>query len=99
MKAVRPIVAIILVVLVVGLGTACAGATGEQGLQGIQGIQGVKGDTGEPGPNMVVSIGRVGADGDIYVGYNVTSCMMSRSIEALFALLPNRDHPDLLQTT
>lgn len=65
------------------LGAACTGAQdeqgpqgiqGEQGIQGIQVIQGVKGDTGDPGPNMIVAMGNIAADGTIGQGYNVTNC-------------------------
>jgi hypothetical protein len=47
--------------------TGATGATGPTGAQGPQGIQ------GEPGPNMIVAMGNILADGKISRGYNVTS--------------------------
>jgi hypothetical protein len=47
--------------------TGATGATGVTGAQGPQGIQ------GEPGPNMIVAMGNILADGTISREYNVTS--------------------------
>ena len=47
--------------------TGTTGATGATGAQGPQGIQ------GEPGPNMIVAMGNILADGTISREYNVTS--------------------------
>jgi len=55
------------------------GATGAQGVQGIQGVKGNTGDQGqqgiqgEAGPNMILAMGYMTADGTLKQGYNVTS--------------------------
>jgi hypothetical protein len=71
MRFLRLIAITVLLLAGVVLGAVCTGAQGEQGPQG---IQGVKGDTGEPGPNMIVAMGNIAADGTTRQGYNVTSC-------------------------
>jgi len=61
------------------------GDTGAAGPQGVQGIQGPKGDTGPQGPqgvpglNMVVAMGTVTPEGNIYSGYNVSSVTFNAS--------------------
>jgi hypothetical protein len=49
------------------------GPQGEKGDKGDTGDQGPQGIQGEPGPNMIVAMGNVLADGTISRGYNVTS--------------------------
>jgi hypothetical protein len=49
--------------------TGATGATGSTGATGPQGIQ------GPAGPNMIVAMGYVFEDGELSVGYRVTSCV------------------------
>lgn len=48
-----------------------AGPQGAQGTEGLQGLQGQPGIQGEPGPSMIVAMGRIHADGDLFAAYNV----------------------------
>jgi len=49
------------------------GSTGAPGSDGADGAPGADGEDGAPGPNMIVAMGNIGADGTIYAAYNVTS--------------------------
>jgi len=55
----------VLLLACVILGSACTLQAGKTGPQGIQ---------GEPGPNLVVTTGRVAPTGSLLSGYNVTLC-------------------------
>lgn len=49
------------------------GPRGETGPAGAAGVQGPQGIQGEPGPNMIVAMGNVLANGSVSCGYNVGS--------------------------
>ncbi len=68
------IILIFVVAMVLLLGTACgttSGGDGNVGLQGPPGPQGEQGAQGLPGPNMIVAMGMVNADGSLAQDYNV----------------------------
>lgn len=76
MKATKLIGTILLlaVLAALALGTACdssGGSDGAIGPQGPQGPQGAQGVQGLPGPNMIVAMGMVNADGSLGQDYNV----------------------------
>ena len=78
MKATKLIGTILLlaVLAALALGTACdssGGSDGAIGPQGPQGPQGAQGVQGLPGPNMIVAMGMVNADGSLGQDYNVDS--------------------------
>ena len=78
MKSFKPlsIILILAVAMVVLLGTACGTTSGggdTVGPQGPQGAQGEQGPQGLPGPNMIVAMGMVNADGSLGQAYNIDS--------------------------
>jgi len=78
MKSFKPlsIILILAVAMVLLLGTACGTTSGGGdivGPQGPQGAQGEQGPQGLPGPNMIVAMGMVNADGSLGQAYNVDS--------------------------
>jgi len=78
MKSFKPlsIILILAVAMVLLLGTACGTTSGGEdivGPQGPQGSQGEQGPQGLPGPNMIVAMGMVNADGSLGQDYNVDS--------------------------
>jgi hypothetical protein len=78
MKATKTVGIILLLAMLAALvlGTACGSAGGSDGAieqQGPQGPQGEQGEQGLPGPNMIVAMGMVNADGSLGQDYNVDS--------------------------
>jgi len=78
MKATKTVGIILLLAMLAALvlGTACGSAGGSDGAIGQQGPQGPQGEQGEqglPGPNMIVAMGMVNADGSLGQDYNVDS--------------------------
>jgi hypothetical protein len=65
MRSFRIIAITVLLLACVVPGAACTLQAGKQGPQGIQ---------GEPGPNMILTTGKVTPAGSLFSGYNVNGC-------------------------